>query len=131
MVSFPVTLKAGSPIYEQVIFAVKKAIVCGQLKPGDRFPSVRELSKELRINPNTAQKAVAALVHQRLLVIEPGIGSTVAPPGEATKDELRTILDSEAEKLVIEAKRFSITKEELIQAISGHWEDSGEEKSND
>ena len=47
---------------EQILFAVKKAVVNGQLRPGDRFPSVRVLSQELKVNPNTAHKVVAALV---------------------------------------------------------------------
>ena len=41
------------PIAEQVVFAVKKAVATGQLRAGGAFPSVRQLSQELRINPNT------------------------------------------------------------------------------
>ena len=58
---FTVTLRAGEPIAEQVIYAVTRAIVTGQLLPGDAFPSVRILSQELKINPNTAHRIVAAL----------------------------------------------------------------------
>lgn len=61
MLSFPVELKPGLPITEQVLFAVKKGVVAGQLKPGEPFPSVRVLSQELRINPNTAHKL--SLIH--------------------------------------------------------------------
>ena len=61
MLPFTVEFRPGEPVYEQVMYAVKKAIVLGQLGPGDRFPSVRALSQELRINPNTAHKIVAAL----------------------------------------------------------------------
>ena len=62
MLPFSIELKPGLPITEQVIFAVKKAVVGGQLKSGQPFPSVRVVSQELRINPNTAHKIVAALV---------------------------------------------------------------------
>jgi DNA-binding transcriptional MocR family regulator len=53
-------------------------MVSGQLRPGDPFPSVRALSKELKINPNTAHKIVAHLVNEGLLETRPGIGTVVA-----------------------------------------------------
>jgi GntR family transcriptional regulator len=121
MIAFSVTFKSGIPIYEQVIYAVKKAIVSGRLREGDPFPSVREISKELRINPNTAQKIVAHLVQEKLIEIKPGIGSIVSKPGNATKDQRHNILNTEVEKLVVEAKRLSIKKGELVEAIQSHW----------
>jgi GntR family transcriptional regulator len=85
MIPFSVTFKSGIPIYEQVIYAVKKAIVSGRLQEDDPFPSIRELSKELRINPNTAQKIVTLLVQEKLIEIKPGIGSIVSKLGNATE----------------------------------------------
>ena len=121
MINFSVNLKSGIPIYEQVIYAVKKAIVSGQLREGDPFPSVGELSKELRINPNTAQKIVTNLVQEKLLEIKPGIGSMVSKLSNATEEQRHNILNTEVEKLVIETKRLSIKKGELIEAIQNHW----------
>jgi GntR family transcriptional regulator len=77
---FSVEFRPGEPASEQVIYAVKKALVSGQLVPGDRFPSVRVLSQELRINPNTAHKIVAALTADGVLAVQPGIGTIVAAP---------------------------------------------------
>ena len=54
-----------------------RAVVSGQLRAGDRFPSVRALSQELKVNPNTAQRIVALLVEAGLLAVEPGIGTVV------------------------------------------------------
>ena len=122
MLNFSITFKTGIPIYEQVVFAVKKAIVSGQLKPGDAFPSVRELSRELRINPNTAQKVVSHLVNEKLLEIKPGIGSVVTQLPAATEAQRKELLESEIERLVVEAKRLLIKKKELLDAISYHWE---------
>jgi GntR family transcriptional regulator len=121
VINFSVNFKPGIPIYEQVIYAVKKAIVLGQLREGDPFPSVREISKELRINPNTAQKVVTNLVKEKLLEIKPGIGSMVSKLGNATEEQRHNILNSEVEKLVVEAKRLSIKKGELIEAIQNQW----------
>lgn len=122
MLNFSVTFKPGIPIYEQVVYAVKKAIVSGQLKTGDTFPSVREISRELKINPNTVQKVINHLVHAKLLEILPGIGSVVAETSEATQEQRGQILRTEVERLVVESKRLSIKKKELFDAISQHWE---------
>ena len=78
MLPFAVQFKPGQPVYEQVIFAVHKALVTGQLKSGDAFPSVRALSKELKINPNTALKVVAHLKQDGLLVVQPGRGTFIS-----------------------------------------------------
>ena len=121
MINFTIKFQYGSPIYEQVVYAVKKAIVSGQLKPGDRFPSVREIAKELRINPNTAQKAVAHLAREEMLEMKPGIGSVVSELSTATKAQRDRILNNEVEKLVVESKRLSITKKEVMDAINRNW----------
>ena len=51
MLPFSVSLRSGTPIHEQLVFAVRRAVVTGQLRPGDPFPSVRALSVALKINP--------------------------------------------------------------------------------
>ena len=121
MINFTIKFQYGTPIYEQVVYAVKKAIVSGQLKPGDRFPSVREIAKELRINPNTAQKVVAHLAREEMLEMKPGIGSIVSELSTATKAQRDRILNDEVEKLVVESKRLSITKKEVVDAINRNW----------
>ena len=49
---FRCELKPGLPVHDQVVFAVQKAVISRQLRPGDAFPSVRALGQALRINPN-------------------------------------------------------------------------------
>jgi len=121
MIPFNIKFEAGIPIYEQLIYAVKKAIVSGQLNTGDRFPSVRTLSLELKINPNTVQKAVAKLVNDKLLEIRPGIGGMVAAAREATEEQRREILSVEIEHLVVEAKQLRLGEREIINAVQQHW----------
>jgi len=121
MLPFRVQFKTGAHTYDQVVYAVKKAIIAGALKPGDKFPSVRVLSQELRINPNTAQKAVAALADERLLVVQPGIGTVIANASPATKEQLRLLLDDEVERVVVEARKLHLDCDDLIQAIRQHW----------
>jgi GntR family transcriptional regulator len=121
MLPFQIQFKAGTPAYEQVVYAVKKAMICGALKAGDRFPSVRAISQELRINPNTAHKIVAALVSEGLLRVEPGIGTLVADAPPSTREQRRTLLDEEVEEVVVEARRLRLGLDDLIEATRAHW----------
>ena len=122
MIPFTIDLRPGSPINEQLIYAVKKAIVSGQLKPGDRIPSVRALSQELKINPNTVQKAIMKLTNDGLLEVRPGIGCAIsATAKEASVAQREELLHEAFERLVVEAKRLQLSKEDVIQAINEHW----------
>ena len=121
MINFTIKFQYGSPIYEQIVYAVKKAIATGQLQGGDKFPSVREMSKELRINPNTAGKVVGHLVREGMLEVRPGIGSVVSQLSPASKEQRSKILNDQVEELIVESKRLSISKEDVINAIDSNW----------
>ena len=121
MLPFRVELKTGLPVYEQVVYAVKKAIVSGQLLPGEAFPSVRTLSQELRMNPNTAHKVVTTLVSEGLLEVKPGIGTVVAQALTATRGQRSLILNEEVERLVVEAKNLSLDLKEVLEAVKKQW----------
>ena len=87
MIPFRVPFRTGISLFEQIVYASKKAMVSGQMRPDDPFPSVRTLSKELKINPNTAHKIVAHLVSEGLLETRPGIGTVVAALPDSTRRE--------------------------------------------
>lgn len=122
MLPFSVSFRPGLSVHEQVVFAVKKACVAGQLRPGDPFPSVRSLSQELRINPNTAHKVVATLVSEGLLEVRPGIGTIVARAPAATRGQRRTLLNEETERLVVEARKLSLDLQEILDAVRDQWD---------
>ncbi len=121
MLPFIVELRAGASVYEQLVYAVQRAIVSNQLSPGDRFPSIRTLSQELRINPNTAQKVVTRLVDQGLLAVQPGVGTLVAAIPEPSPRERSALLVHEVEQLVVEARRLSLTMDQVLDAVQNHW----------
>ena len=121
MIPFRVAFKPGASLYEQVVYAAKKALVSGQLRPGDPFPSVRTLSAELKINPNTAHKVITHLLNEGLLEVRPGTGTAVAVRRESTHAECSRLLDHEVEQLVVEAKKLSMSLEEVTSALTAHW----------
>jgi len=122
---FSIELKSGLPVAEQILFAVKKAVVAGQLRQGDRFPSVRVLSQELKVNPNTAHKVIAALVTEGVLVTTPAVGSVVAPREPGGRKERTELLGTEVEWLVVEAKKLGLDLEDVQGAVAAHWKKLG------
>jgi len=120
MIPFRVTFEPGVPIYEQVVYAAKKAVVSGQMLPGEPFPSVRALSKALKINPNTAHKVVTQLVSEGIIEIRPGLGAVVTAPASSAL-ERSSLLRKELEQLVVEAKKLGIEMEDLTAALGEHW----------
>jgi len=125
MIAFRLTFQPGVPVYQQVVYAAKKAIIMGQMRPGDRFPSVRTLSQELKINPNTAHKVVTQLVAEGLLDVHPGRGTLVAELPASTARERAQLLKGQMEALVVEAKRLQMDLGDVQAALSEHWERLG------
>ena len=121
MLPFSVTIRPGLSVHEQVVYAVKKAIVSGRLRTGDEFPSVRVLSRELRINPNTGQKVVTTLATEGLLEVRPGIGTFVAGRQASSAAERRALLREAVERLVVEARHLSLDVQDVLDAVSEHW----------
>jgi GntR family transcriptional regulator len=118
---FSIDLKLGLPVAEQIIFAAKKAVVAGQLGTGDAFPSVRVLSQELKINPNTAHKVIAALVAEGVLITTPGVGSVVAAQEAGGRRERAELLGADVERLVVEAKKLGLDEATVLAAVAAHW----------
>lgn len=121
MIPFRLTFEAGVSIYEQVVYAAKKAVVSGQMRPGDAFPSVRVLSREFKINPNTAHKVILQLVEEGILEVRPGIGTVVAEPAASSASERGTLLKKELEQMVVEAKKLGLSLDEVAAALARHW----------
>jgi GntR family transcriptional regulator len=121
VIPFRLAFRPGTSLYEQVVYAARKAIVSGELRPGDPFPSVRTLSRELKINPNTAHKAIFTLTHEGLLEIRPGIGAVVAPLPKATAAAKAGLLSTELEALIVEAKKLGLRLEDVLDAVHTQW----------
>jgi GntR family transcriptional regulator len=119
---FRMNLHPGQSIFSQVVFAAKKALIGGEILPGQAFPSVRALAAELKIHPNTAHKVIQYLIQERLLENRPGVGTVVALLPEARAGDKKKLLKEEVQRLVVEAKRVGLRIEEVIEAIEGQWE---------
>jgi DNA-binding IclR family transcriptional regulator len=80
------------------------------------------LSTALKINPNTAHKAIAHLVGEGLLEVRPGTGTVVAQPARSTAAERTHLLDHDLERLVVEARKLGCLKvDDVVSALAAHW----------
>ncbi len=125
MIPFRLTFRPGISLYEQVVYAAKKAVISGQMRPGDAFPSVRALSKDLKINPNTAHKVVTHLINEGLLEVLPGVGTVVAELPQSSTSERAMLLGNEIEQLVVQAKKLGMKRTSVLDAVSEHWKRLG------
>lgn len=121
MTLFRFELRPGQSIFDQVVFAAKKAFISGDFHPGQAFPSVRALAAELKIHPNTAHKVVQHLIQERFLEVRPGIGTVVADLPAARNGDRKRLLREEVLQLVVEAKRVGLELGEVVQAIEAQW----------
>jgi GntR family transcriptional regulator len=122
VIPFRVQFRPGVSLYEQIVYAATKAVISGQMRPGDPFPSVRTLSRELKINPNTAHKVVTQLIASGVLETRPGIGTVVATLPQSTAAERTELLGTEIEQLVVEARKLGIELDDMMESISRHWQ---------
>ncbi len=113
-----------TPLYEQIIEAVALALAAGELRPGDRLPSVRILAKELRMNPNTTARSLRELERAGLAQAVRGVGSVV-PPGAVRRARAlaRRALGRELAEVVQVAKRLGMSLEALRNALQQTWEE--------
>jgi len=106
------------PMYKQVTDQVKDAIADGTLKPETKLPSIREMSKELKISPITIKRAYADLENEGFILTRSGLGSFVA---DINKDSLRSgKLDEitvELNKLVHASQKFNISVDDIIRIV--------------
>lgn len=123
-----VTINKNSsrPYYEQIVIGIKEDILHGILEPGERVPSVREMAKQLLMNPNTVSKAYKVLESEQVLVTVQGKGTFVKKQENMPRDERRIQeLQQQFHILVIEAKHLQVTDEEIQQWLKQAKKDLG------
>lgn len=105
------------PVYEQIINQVEEQVLKGILRGGDKMPSVRSLSMELSINPNTIQKAYTELDRRRLITTVPGKGSFISEEADSIVEANTRERMNEFVKLAKELALAGVSKKEMIDAI--------------
>jgi GntR family transcriptional regulator len=111
-----------TPIWSQIEEAVRYLVASGALRPGDALPSVRDLARDQRINPNTVAKAYQRLVEAGILETRRGEGTFVAehppalPPGEKAR-----LLREGATRFSTLAVNLGATQAEAVATVQAAW----------
>ena len=113
---------AAAPIWRQIEDGMRRLVASGALPVGTAVPSVRELARELRVNPATVSKAYQRLTADGALEVRRGEGTFVAErPAGAQAAERERILEAGAARFVEAARSMGVTEEDAMAAISAAW----------
>ena len=115
---FRIDTSSRLPIYRQLRDQFREAVARGKLRPDDRLPSVRELSRELVVNPNTIARVYTELEREGLLNTRPGLGVFVAEPKtELTKKVRQERLVERLDLFLTEAVHLGFSAEEVTTLV--------------
>ncbi|OJF97111.1 GntR family transcriptional regulator [Alkalibacterium sp. 20] len=112
-----VTFNKRDPIYLQVMQYFKRLIVSGELNLGDEMPSRRQLANQLKINPNTVQRAYSEMEEQRLIYTEPNRPSRVTEDPAVLNQLKKEWLDQAVSKFVSALDPIDIPLDDIVDLI--------------
>lgn len=112
----------NTPIYIQVMDMIKKQIASGELKSGDKLPSVRDLAVSLKVNPNTIQRTYQELDRGEITETQRGLGRYVTEDVANIKRLREEMCREIIQHFICEIKEVGLSKEEVLKIISKGWE---------
>ncbi len=117
---------SGRAVYQQIMDQVKRDIALGRLIKDEKLPTVRQLARQLAINPNTIAKAYHQLEQEGIIVTRPGTGAFVASlDSNLSRAVKRKVVSEELERITVEAFHMQIDNQTLLQ-----WFNDAVEKFN-
>ena len=112
------------PIWSQIEEAIRYLVASGALRPGEAVPSVRDLAREQKINPNTVAKAYQRLVDGGILETRRGEGTFVAerPPALPAAERARVLREG-ALRFATVAANLGASRSEAVAILGAAWPD--------
>ena len=108
---------SSRPIYSQIIHQFSKAVARGDLAPGDRVPSQRELAEQAKVNPNTVQRAYREMEQMELVETLRGQGTFITNRPDL-HDKLRSELAAQAVKAFLdEMNSLGLKGEDVVRMV--------------
>lgn len=111
---------SNTPIYLQITERICEKILSEEWKADDRIPSVRELSAELQVNPNTAMRSYDYLQQKEIIYNKRGIGYFVSPDGKDKVMQLQkdNFINEEFPNFMKKTRLLGFSKTEIISMIN-------------
>lgn len=119
---FQIDVLSRKPVYEQIVSQMERFVLTGVLAPGSQLPSVRSLSVDLAINPNTIQRAYTELDRKGVICSVPGKGCFVSESAVRVLSEIKREKLVDLRELVWEMKLAGVTFDELMNLIREVYE---------
>ena len=107
------------PIYIQLVEQLKEYIVSGEFKAGEKLPSVREFAMQIKVNPNTVQKALAEIENQKLIYTERTNGKFVTENEELIENVKKELANEKVQKYFQDMNKLGINKDDAITYLQG------------
>lgn len=115
---FLIDTKSGVPFYRQIIEQVKFAIARGDIQPGDRLPTVRQLAVDLSINPNTVIRAYREMEIEGVLDTQQGSGTFVSNrKPDVDRLEQQRMLEQILTELLARASAYGFTVDDVLRGL--------------
>lgn len=105
------------PIYIQLVEQLKQYIISGVFKTGERLPSVRDLAIQIKVNPNTVQKALIELENQKLIYTERTNGKFVTKDKKLIENVKKELAGEKVQRYFQDMQRLGISKEKAISYL--------------
>ncbi len=118
-------LKSDRPIYTQILEEMKKRIVSGYYKPGEKMLAVRELAQEARVNPNTMQKAMTELERENLVYTMRTAGRYITEDTDLIDATKKELAQSHVAYFYKQLEALGYQKEEMVELLKLYEEDKG------
>jgi GntR family transcriptional regulator len=120
---FHIDYSSGEPISHQIVAQFKWMIASGTLKAGDQLPSIRNLAKELKINPTTVTRIYSELQHASIITLRQGQGAFVSEQGPLMAPaQVRKVVADKARAMLVEGIRLGLGKKEIDQIVSDQFQ---------
>ena len=107
------------PIYIQLVEQLKEYIVSGKFKAGEKLPSVRDFAMQIKVNPNTVQKALAEIENQKLIYTERTNGKFVTENEELIENVKKELANQKVQKYFQDMNKLGINKDDAITYLQG------------
>lgn len=120
-------IRADLPIYVQLVFQIKLAIVSAEYLPGERLASVRELAMDAGVNPNTMQRALQELERDGMVYTQRTSGRFVTEDTKVIESAKKQLAEDQIKDFLEQMGRLGYPKEEILSLLKASIE---EEKNN-
>lgn len=105
------------PIYPQIVEQIRRLIVSGELQPGEKLPSVRDLARDAQVNPNTMMRALSELENNKLVISHRVNGKFVTEDAELIKNVKDELAESVIKEFLKNMNQLGFAKEEIFKLL--------------